>query len=321
MKLKNIEQIGINLSDLESYRYFSKRKDGRDSYPRYKINNKFYFYKDKCKSCGDSFLCLNPTANKCVRHCGFNGEGNPFYGKTHTKETIKKMSECKKDWMKHNPHPTESVEVRKKISESKLGEKHHFYGKRGEGTGPWKGGYGARNIPLYDTYAHQIDWCELVRRNKEDQNILEVKCTYCGKWFVPSLINIYGRIQYLKGNSNYGSEHRLYCSNGCKKECPIFFKSVTTIMREDKIRAGKLDWIELNREIQPELRQMVFERDNYTCQKCKSKKHLHCHHIKPVAIEPIESADIDNCITYCKNCHKKTHTQDGCKYGQLRMCA
>ena len=42
----------------------------------------------------------------------------------------------------------------------------------------WKGGVKNNNIPLYDTYAQQIEWCEKVKRCIEDQNILEVKCTY-----------------------------------------------------------------------------------------------------------------------------------------------
>jgi len=36
-------------------------------------------------------------------------------------------------------------------------------------------------------------------------------------------------------------------------------------------------------------------------------------------IEPLLSADIDNCITLCYTCHKKVHQKDGCRLGQLRM--
>jgi len=45
---------------------------------------------------------------------------------------------------------------------------------------------------------------------------------------------------------------------------------------------------------------------------------IHCHHITGVKQNPIESADIDNCITLCKNCHKEVHQQDGCKYYELK---
>ena len=90
-------------------------------------------------------------------------------------------------------------------------------------------------------------------------------------------------------------------------------------MKEDAIRAGRLHWLELKREIQPELRQMVLKRDEYQCVKCGSDENLECHHIIPVSIEPLLSADMDNCITLCSECHKEVHKKDGCRYCQLRM--
>ena len=73
----------------------------------------------------------------------------------------------------------------------------------------------------------------------------------------------------------------------------------------------------------------VLERDHYQCQMCGSKKHLHVHHIKHfsdilkrileehpdldpienvndlynIAIKDKEFCDLDNLITYCKDCH------------------
>lgn len=34
---------------------------------------------------------------------------------------------------------------------------------------------------------------------------------------------------------------------------------------------------------------------------------LHCHHFEGIEINPIESADIDQCITLCKKCHIWDH--------------
>ena len=62
----------------------------------------------------------------------------------------------------------------------------------------------------------------------------------------------------------------------------------------------------------------VFERDNFTCQKCGSKKHIHAHHIKRFVdiikennIQTIEQAlrchelwDVSNGQTLCKKCHR-----------------
>ena len=63
---------------------------------------------------------------------------------------------------------------------------------------------------------------------------------------------------------------------------------------------------------------MVFERDNWTCQKCGDTKSLHCHHIEGIRWEPLESCDIDKCITYCKKCHKQVHKKKGCKYVDMQ---
>lgn len=49
----------------------------------------------------------------------------------------------------------------------------------------------------------------------------------------------------------------------------------------------------------------VFERDNYTCQKCKiqdkTAKILEAHHIVPLVFEGKD--ELDNLITLCGNCH------------------
>jgi 5-methylcytosine-specific restriction endonuclease McrA len=65
---------------------------------------------------------------------------------------------------------------------------------------------------------------------------------------------------------------------------------------------------------------LVLERDGYKCVKCGSEEPLHCHHIYPVSTNPLESTDIDNCITLCIDCHKKVHQKDGCQYNQLNIC-
>jgi len=87
------------------------------------------------------------------------------------------------------------------------------------------------------------------------------------------------------------------------------------------IRAGHIKPDDIGRELQPELRLMVFKRDDYTCQRCGIKGgKLNCHHIDPVKNNPIESADVDNCITFCIDCHKKVHQLAGCTTGELKSC-
>ena len=179
----------------------------------------------------------------------------------------------------------------------------------------WKGGISVTNLVWYDTYAHQISWCEEVRRAPDDENILEVKCKYCGKWYKPDNGQVRNRIKALN-NLNKG-ENGLYCSEKCKQICPVFKRLFNPI--------GFTGEQNSSNEVQPELRKLVLERDDYTCQKCGLNSNeqcveLHCHHINPVKLDPIESADIDNCITLCVDCHHEAHQKDGCSTGFLANC-
>lgn len=177
----------------------------------------------------------------------------------------------------------------------------------------WKGGYALKDLATYDDYADRLSYAEKIRRNENDRNILEVKCTYCGEWFVPTLTSVWARISALEKLQEGRGESRLYCSNQCKKECPIY--------RKIKYPEGFKQVS--SREVQAELRQLRFELDNYTCQKCNKHKDdlevgLHCHHIEGIRWEPLESADLDKCITYCKNCHKEVHRKLDCGVHDLR---
>lgn len=59
----------------------------------------------------------------------------------------------------------------------------------------------------------------------------------------------------------------------------------------------------------------VFERDDYTCQKCGVRNGngksiiLNAHHIFPFAEYPEKRFDVDNGLTLCEDCHKAEHKQ------------
>ncbi len=159
----------------------------------------------------------------------------------------------------------------------------------------------------YKTFASRltVDECP---RLFEDGKSLEVLCKYCGRYFIPTNREIDSRIN---GLASVGVDNFLYCSSGCKSACSTY--------NQKKYPKGFK--IITSRELQPELRKLVLERDNWECQKCfrdVEVVELHCHHILPLNESPIESADIDNCITLCKKHHKEVHKIPDCNFYELR---
>lgn len=64
-----------------------------------------------------------------------------------------------------------------------------------------------------------------------------------------------------------------------------------------------------------EWRNRVFERDNYTCRECGKRGYpIEAHHIKPFKAYPQYRFEINNGITLCKACHRKTKS-----YGYRKM--
>jgi hypothetical protein len=257
-----------------------------------------------CKYCKEEFFGSEMSvycSYSCSSKDQWNDPTNAFNlpeTKSKISKSVKKLwedeeyrnntsSRIKKLWSDPNSSYN-GEECRKKMGDSRTGSKN----------GSWKGGVTKKCLPLYDTYAPKLEWCEEVRRNSNNPNIMEVRCTYCGTWFIPHINNVCNRILSIYGYTD--GECRFYCSEECKQACPLYGKTADTLMKEDAVRSGRLKWLDMGREVQHELRQMVLERDNYTCKNCGSTdKPLHCHHILPVAVEPLVSADLDNCITLC----------------------
>lgn len=230
------------------------------SYP----NHNLYTLKSSCNQCGCVFLSnkykpTNCCSHSCIMIGKYDGVNNPFYGKTH------------------------SDEYKATVSKNFKGVKPKNYRRVKE-----------LNIPFFDVYSTKLIPYEEVREGKD--GLLEVTCLYCNKYFIPKCTDVIRRVQIINGTEQ-GSA-RFYCSDGCKKACPIY----------GQILYPKGFKKSTSREVQAPLRKLVLARDNWTCQKCSEVDlELHCHHIDPVVNNPVESADVDNCITLCKTCHIEIH--------------
>lgn len=163
---------------------------------------------------------------------------------------------------------------------------------------------------LFKTYFKRLGVFEEIRKCSENLEVLQVKCSYCGKWMIPTNSQVSHRIQAFDGTIS--GDCRFYCSENCKESCPIFYQK--------KYQRGFKKITQ--RKVSKEFITMVLEIDQYTCQMCgaikKNGVKLHVHHIVPYTINPMLANDIDNCITLCKKCHKEVHSQDGCNYNDLK---
>lgn len=245
----------------------------------------YYTFKEECSVCGEYYMQnRRSNTNCCSLSCAQSGgknhefgktkQLNNWYGKKHTKSSIDKISIHSKG--KNNPS--------------------------------WKGGVIKKNLPLYNTYAEQLNFFEEVRHKLENNlKILEVKCKYCNKWFTPTRINVRQRVIALKGQVT--AENNFYCSNNCKNACSTYGQM---LFPKGFKKAS-------SREVDSLVRKLCFERDDWKCQSCgASQTQLHCHHIEGYAQNPRLGNDVTNTITLCKKCHKEVHMLPGCTYNEYK---
>ena len=270
-----------------------------------------YVYKECCAKCGEPYLTPNHKRSKfCTFSCANRG---------------RKLSERRKKKISIARTGKRHTEATKRLlSKLTSGENNPFFGKyhtieakekmkcntfsKGSLNPNYKGGISMLGLSRYDAYKNILVLCEDIRK-QDNTEILEVRCTYCGQWYAPTHNSVSNRLIALN-NLNQG-ECRLYCSENCKQACPTYgrqmypkgFKHTTS------------------REVSTYLRQMVLERDNWTCQICGKtieEIQLHVHHMDPATQNPMFQNDMDSCITLCKGCHGMVHKQYGCRYVDLR---
>ena len=99
-------------------------------------------------------------------------------------------------------------------------------------------------------------------------------------------------------------DHRAkFCSNECVIEwrtgdtSPVWKGGKSLHRKRAQARGDLAKW-----------RNVVYKRDNYTCQVCGAKGgDIHAHHIKPVADFPELMLDTNNGQTLCVSCHENVH--------------
>jgi hypothetical protein len=126
-------------------------------------------------------------------------------------------------------------------------------------------------------------------------------------WFTPTNIQFYERIRALE--KPHGMiENNLYCSEECKTNC-IIYRKKTDIIKQELL---------YTQEEYETFRQVVLERDDYSCQYCEEKATI-VHHERPQKLEPFFTLDPDFAWSCCEKCHyEKGHkTGSDCSTGNL----
>lgn len=107
------------------------------------------------------------------------------------------------------------------------------------------------------------------------------------------------------GKETFDYKKRKYCSRECShkdmvKEKHPLWKDGKSLERDRARESTNLKkW-----------RMEVFKRDNFTCQKCGSKKDLQAHHLKEWSKFGDLRFDIHNGLTVCIGCHGEIHNRD-----------
>jgi len=237
----------------------------------------------------------------------------------HYIENKEKISQRHKEYRDKNKDKTREYYERNK--DVILAQKKEYYEKNKEELSKKHKKY-QYSPAKYDAWFEKISPYyepDQIRRDPENPELIQIKChlSSCKNWVNPTYDQLSHRYKCILGESNQShGECHIYCSDECKNSCPTYGQHVWP-------KGFKVN----GREVQPELRKLVLERDNYTCQREGCGKSLaefpdlvlHCHHKFPLNEDPVCSADIDNCITLCEECHKWVHQNvPGCGYAELR---
>ena len=170
--------------------------------------------------------------------------------------------------------------------------------------------YGANKIIIDTPLFIELSKYDETRKDPYNHTLGQCRCAYCGRWVNPTYMAVKSRI----GSFNYLAfgENRIYCEGDqCREACPTYKQQFYP--KGFKVNSA--------REVDPALRIMCLERDEWECQKCGANSPettLHAHHILSYKRNIMLANDILNLITLCKECHNEIHHTEGCGYHELR---
>lgn len=135
-------------------------------------------------------------------------------------------------------------------------------------------------------------FCSNACRNESQRTQITLKCVVCKKEYKRHISQVKWR-----GSSvcSYECRNIHFSLSKSGENSPSWKGGLSNPLRRLRNSSRFKKW-----------RELVFKRDNKTCQDCGSVNTiLHPHHIKPFSIFPELQFEISNGRTLCKECHKK----------------
>jgi hypothetical protein len=266
--------------------------------------------KGKCRDCAAAYMrewvSKNPDKKRASDkkyHEMHREQYLESHRRTHEKYKEDRNKKRKERYREDKEHHQAVVELNRQLRRAADPElfksKNSAYMRRWRARPEW-------NLRCSMVVARRLQGIDDVRPDPNNQDIAQARCAYCNKWYNPTKRQVLNRLRVIDGTKT--GESRLYCSNGCRESCPVF----NTIKWPRGFRKAT------SREVDPDLRKMVFERDDWKCQICGAESPLHCHHIEGYTLNKIIANDVDNCLTLCKSHHKWVHSKEGCRYFELQ---
>ena len=233
-------------------------------------------------------------------------------GMVKTPEHCRRISEALKgrfspnkgrtNWFKH------SEETKHKMSEDRRGAGNHRFGKEPSPETKEKMSIAKVGKKLTDEHKKKIGLAGIGRKASEEtrkkMSIAQSgeKHPFYGKHHteeskIKTSNKIKGRVLTLDHKRKLSESHR-------GERCHFWKDGITPLHLLIRTGAEYSEW-----------RIQVFERDDYTCQKCgKRGGVLNVHHVKSFSSiyressgEDVELFDINNGLTLCKKCHRNYH--------------
>ena len=294
------------------------------------ISKDFYILKRYCNVCEtlkniDDFIENFSRCKECTRIYNKNRnqknkEKNSFYGKCYYQKNKRKI---RKNGKIYNQNNKEKIRIYSnnyiQIHKEQIKERNKSYYQNNKDN---RSNYGKKyyiTSALFDTFSHQIDFCEDTRRAQDNSKLLEVKCTEygCQKWFRPTNRQIQARLQVINGTAqSIGVENHFYCSEECKQKCPLYKMKISQVLSLSTKQYTPGEYNVWKFEVK---RRNILESDDNKlhCEYCHSTEDLVIHHIYPQKTHPHMSLDPDNGLVCCKKCHMERAHKDECSTGNL----